>query len=204
MTIRAITHKHTSMYVIGNGSRYVLFDCLWQDSFPVIKNTLKEFGIGFEQIAGLFVSHFHPDHAGAFQVLCQHGVMPMVLEWQMSHIEWLNRFFAQPKNDPIERYMPINIATLTPIKLDVARDTLRSCGIDGRILHTPGHSEDGISLIAGNAAFVGDLPRIENADGYGSKIMADWRKISACKVTEIYYAHGQTRIITMAVKERTQ
>ena len=191
MTIHAITHKSANMYVIAGGSKYVLFDCLWADSFPIIKSAFKEYGIALPQIAGMLVSHFHPDHAGAFELLRQHGVTPMVLEWQVPYIEWLNDFFAQPKNDPSKRYVPIDTKTLTSITPATAENILRSCGIDGKILRTPGHSEDGISLIAGNAAFVGDLPMLETADAYGGEIAESWREITVCNVTDIYYAHGQ-------------
>jgi len=180
------------MYIIGGGGKYILFDCLWQDSFPVIKSALKKHGIAFEQIAGLLVSHFHPDHAGAFELLRQHRVEPMVLEWQMPHIEWLNSFFEKPKNDPTGKYMPIDIKTLTGITSETAGDILRLCGIDGKILHTPGHSEGCITLIAGDVAFVGDLPRAETAESYGGEVAASWRKILESNVTDIYYAHGDT------------
>jgi glyoxylase-like metal-dependent hydrolase (beta-lactamase superfamily II) len=189
MTIYPIVHRQTKMYVIGSGGKHILFDCLWHDSFPVIKSAFKERGITFAQIAGMFISHFHPDHAGAFGLLQQHGVTPMVLEWQMPHIEWLNSFFTKPKNDPAGQYIPINVKNLMPITLDMAGDFLQSCGIDGKIIRTPGHSDDSISLIAGNAAFVGDLPRFETADSCGSEVAASWREISALNAAEIYYAH---------------
>ena len=192
MIIHTITHKRTNMYIIGNSEKYILFDCLWHDSFSVIKNALKEHGIAFPQITGALISHFHPDHAGTFEILRQHGVRPLVLEWQMPHIEWLNSFFTKPKNDSQGKYMPIDIETLTPIKPDTAKEILSDCGIDGKILCTCGHSEDGMSLIAGNVVFVGDLPRFEVAESYGGEVAASWRKISEYNVTEIYYAHGNT------------
>ncbi|GHV35253.1 hypothetical protein FACS18949_12850 [Clostridia bacterium] len=37
MTVRTITHKHANMYLIDIDDRYLLFDCGWQDSFPIVK-----------------------------------------------------------------------------------------------------------------------------------------------------------------------
>lgn len=96
MTTHVICHKHANIYLIGC-DRYILFDCGWQDSFPVIKAALRDYGIGFERMEGFFVSHFHPDHAGTAQLLCQHGVRPLILERQAPYIDWLNEFFLQKK-----------------------------------------------------------------------------------------------------------
>ena len=41
--------------------------------------------------------------------------------------------------------------------LESAAELLKVNSIDGEILYTPGHSEDSISLIVGDSAFVGDL-----------------------------------------------
>ena len=189
MTVHTVTHKRTNMYIIGGNDKYVLFDCLWHDSFSVIKHALKERGIAFEQIAGLFVSHFHPDHAGTFELLRRHGIPPMVLEHQMLYTEWLNDFFKKPKNDPNGQYVPIDIKTLMPITPDTVTEVMGYCGINGKILRTLGHSEDGVSLIAENAVFVGDLPRFETAEVYGNEVAENWRDIFSCNITEIYYAH---------------
>ena len=180
------------MYVIGNNDKYVLYDCLWHDSFSVIKSALKEHGIVFTQIMGLFISHFHPDHAGSFELLRQHGVAPIILDYQMPHIKWLNNFFAKPKNDPARQYIPIKTELIKPVTPDTAKETLRSCGIDGKILQTPGHSDDSISLIVGDSVFVGDLPRVETAVGFGGKAEASWCEISDYNISKIYYAHGNT------------
>ena len=180
------------MYVIGIGDGYVIYDCLWQDSFPVIKSGFKRHGIAFAQVRGLLVSHFHPDHAGAFEILRKHGIKPLVLEWQMPYIEWLNNFYAKPKNDPAGKYVPIDISAITPVTPDTVSSIFCENSIDGKIIRTPGHSDDSVSLIAGNAAFVGDLPRLETAGIYGADVEASWREIASCNVTVIYYAHGNS------------
>jgi glyoxylase-like metal-dependent hydrolase (beta-lactamase superfamily II) len=157
MDIRTITHKHANIYLIGESGSYVLFDCGWQDSFNVIKAALREYGVSFEQIIGVFVSHFQPDHAGTVELLRRHGVRPLVLDKQAPHIEWLNDFFTISKNDPIGDYSPLNPNVIEPLTLESAAELLKVNGIDGEILYTPGHSEDSISLIVGDSAFIGDL-----------------------------------------------
>ena len=191
MVIHTITHKHANIYLIGEGGRFVLFDCGWQDSFPFIKAALRGYGVGFKQVCGVFVSHFHPDHAGSLELLHRHGVPPLILERQMPYIAWLNEFFTQKKNDARSCYVPIEITAISPITPDGARNHLSDYGIDGKILYSPGHSDDSITLIAGETAFIGDLPPYETAENYGSSLITEcWRDITACGVKRIYPAHG--------------
>lgn len=73
-----------------------------------------------------------------------------------------------------------------------AAKALTACGLSGKILYTPGHSDDSISLIVGSAAFVGDLPPLCVAESYGSPdLAASWRKIAESGVTRVYPAHGE-------------
>ena len=190
MIIHPISHKQTNMYVIGSGERYILYDCLWQDSFPVIRSGLKALGISFSQIAGLLVSHFHPDHAGCCELLRQHGVPLLVIDEQIPHITWLNNFFRQRKNDPEGLYVPLSVDDCKPYSSAAASSFVQSCDIEGQVIVTPGHSADGISFIVGQTAFVGDLPTLDTAEAFGDEVMTSWSTILSTGVTEYYHAHA--------------
>ena len=189
MTVRTIAHKHANMYLIGNDP-YILFDCGWHDSFSVIKKALRDYGVSFERLHGLFISHFHPDHAGTVELLQRHGVRPLILERQVPYIAWLNEFFTKPKNDTHGDYVPLGVSTIIPLTMDMVSQALAECGIKGEIIYTPGHSDDSISLVVGDTAFVGDLPPYENAESYGEAVVMSWRKLIACGVKTVYPAHG--------------
>jgi len=187
-----IKHKHANIYLIGEKDGCFLYDCGWQDSFPIIKASLREYGVDFSQLIGVFVSHFHPDHAGSVELLRQHGVRPLILERQVPYIDWLNEFFKQKKNDPNGQFVPLDEKTITPISFSEASKILADYSIDGKILYTPGHSDDSISLVVGNAAFVGDLPPFETAGSYGKEeVLTSWNDICTCGATQIYPAHGE-------------
>jgi glyoxylase-like metal-dependent hydrolase (beta-lactamase superfamily II) len=178
------------MYLIGGESgRHILFDCGWQDSFTVIKATLRGCGIGFEQVAGVFVSHFHPDHAGCLELLRRYGITPLILERQVPYIEWLNGFFKQRKNDPRGDYAPLDASGMTLVTLEQARVLLVDCDIGGEILYTPGHSDDSITLIEDGKAFTGGLPPYETADS-DQTVASSWQTILSRSVTWVYPAHG--------------
>ena len=189
-TVNCITHKQSSMYIIGSGGSFLLYDSLWQDSFPVIRGALKELAIPFANIAGLVVSHFHPDHAGCVEFLRRHGVELLITEEQLPHVAWLNTFFQQSKNDPHGKYVSVAVAELKPYTLAAATAFIQACGIDGRIIHTPGHSADGVSLVVGKTAFVGDLPPWEIAAAFASEVSTSWNDIIGLGVTEYYHAHA--------------
>jgi len=189
MNILTMLVKHANIYLIGD-RQYVMYDCGWQDSFPAIRSGLKEFDLRFDQVRGVIVSHFHPDHAGTLELLHQHGVEPLVIEQQLAHIDWLNEFFQQKKNDPGGDYVPFDASGFTPLSIEEVNAKLRTWGIDGQVLYTPGHSEDSISLVVGDAAFIGDLPAFEVAEGYGESVVDCWLDLLACRARVIYPAHG--------------
>jgi hypothetical protein len=182
MEIQLIAHKHANMYLIGANGFYALFDCGWQDSFPAIKEALRERSVDFAQIKGAFASHFHPDHAGTLELLRRHGVRPLVLERQAPHIDWLNKFFAQKKNDPKGDYFPLDPGALTLYTPEEAQSFLEGLGIGAAVLYTPGHSDDSISLAVGAVAFVGDMQRYESAES--------WKALRECGARMAYPAHG--------------
>jgi len=188
IVVKTITHKHMHMFLIGANDRYILFDCGWQDSFPFIKASLKEFGVTFENIEAVFVSHFHPDHAGTVELLRQHGVNPMILEKQTPYIDWLNDYFKQQKNDPAGKFIPLDKEHITPISVGEANDFLKSVGIDGEIIYTPGHTPDSISLVVGDFAFVGDLQPFE--DECNTETAESMKKVKATGTKIIAYAHA--------------
>jgi glyoxylase-like metal-dependent hydrolase (beta-lactamase superfamily II) len=90
------------------------------------------------------------------------------------------------------RFVPLDAKTITPISFSEAAKILADYSIDGKILYTPGHSDDSISLVAGNVAFVGDLPPFETAEGYGKEeVLTSWNDIRICGATQSYPAHGE-------------
>jgi len=193
VTVSTIVHKHTNSYLIGVGESFLLYDCGWQDSFPYIKAALRDNGVSFEQLLGVFVSHFHPDHAGTVELLRRHNVRPLILERQLPYIAWLNTFFTDLKNDPNGDYMPFDESSITPLTLKAAEDMLLSAGIEGKVVYTPGHSPDSISLILGDMAFVGDLPPYEDES---AETKESWELIRDCGVTMVYPAHSKPYEIT--------
>lgn len=73
-----------------------------------------------------------------------------------------------------------------------SRALLAELRLTGEIIHTPGHSEDSVSLVIDEeCVFTGDLPRQEFAEGFDDPAVAEsWRRIMGFGVKRVYPAHG--------------
>ena len=92
---------------------------------------------------------------------------------------------------PEHHYVDIDLTRCTTLKLAESRAFLARIGIEGEIVHTPGHSDDSVSLVMGSSAFTGDLthPRIVEA---GTTQQASWDRLRGMGITTIYPGHGPT------------
>jgi glyoxylase-like metal-dependent hydrolase (beta-lactamase superfamily II) len=65
-------------------------------------------------------------------------------------------------------------------------------GIDGVLLHTPGHSDDSVSVVIDElGAFVGDLRPPEAYTGTSTALAEkSWQKIRAAGARKAFPAHG--------------
>ena len=91
-------------------------------------------------------------------------------------------------------YVDIEVTGINAIAVNETREKLRSIGIDGEIISTPGHSPDSVTLILDEGiAFTGDLtPEIALPDD-DVICRSSWKNIYGKKVTKIYPAHGKIK-----------
>jgi glyoxylase-like metal-dependent hydrolase (beta-lactamase superfamily II) len=174
-------------------SGQLLVDCGWPGTLPKFMAELKRKGISIKEIKHLLVTHFHPDHAGLAQELKNQGLKLIVLEPQMDFIPPFVEFF-KGKNLP---YVPITQNDNLLLKIEDSRKFLAGIGLDGEILHTPGHSDDSVTLILDESyAFTGDLhPSFMNIDDATTR--ASWDKIHQHKIKRIFPGHGGSAISSL-------
>lgn len=186
MNIVNVGYDSTNYYIIESKSTKLLIDCGWPGTLPKLMAEFKRKGISFKEIKYLLVTHFHPDHAGLTQELTSQGITLILLECQIDFIPLFVEFF-KGKNLP---YVPIEQNNNLLLKLEDSREFLASIGLGGEIMHTPGHSDDSISLILDEGfAFTGDLhPAFMDIDDDPTR--ASWDKIYQHKITRIFPGHG--------------
>jgi endoribonuclease LACTB2 len=186
MNIINVGYDSTNYYLIETKSGKLMIDCGWPGTLPKFMAELKRKGILFKEIKYLLVTHFHPDHAGLVQELKNQGVKFILLECQLDFIAQLTELFKTKKYP----YVEIQQNDSFLLKVEDSRKFLTSLGLDGEILHTPGHSDDSVTLILDEGyAFTGDLhPAFMSIDDATTR--ASWDKIHQHKVTRIFPGHG--------------
>jgi ribonuclease/clavin/mitogillin len=186
MNIVNVGYDSTNYYIVDAKGGKLLVDCGWPGTLPKFMAELKRKGISLQEIKYLLVTHFHPDHAGLTQELKNHGTTLILLECQAKFIPPFAEFFKGKKFP----YVPITYPGTLVLKMDDSRKFLSGIGLDGEILHTPGHSDDSVTLILDEGfAFTGDLhPSFMDIDDTTTR--ASWDKIRQHKITRIFPGHG--------------
>jgi glyoxylase-like metal-dependent hydrolase (beta-lactamase superfamily II) len=132
-------------------------------------------------------THYHIDHAGLAQEIKQAGVPLLVLDVQVPAIPRMKTW-----TKPQDQYVDITLHDNVTIACAESRAVLTRVGIHGEIVHTPGHSDDSVSLLLDTGAvFTGDLTRpafmgVEDAE----VVLASWRSLRERGATQVYPGHG--------------
>jgi len=186
MNIVNVGYDSTNYYLIEAKNGKLLVDCGWPGTLPKFMAELKRKGIPIKDIKYLLITHFHPDHAGLAQELKNQGLKLIVLECQVDFITPFADFFTG-KNLP---YVTITQNDNLTLKLEHSRAFLASLGLNGEIIHTPGHSDDSVTLVLDEGSvFTGDLhPAFMNIEDVVTR--ESWDKMRQHKVTRIFPGHG--------------
>ena len=186
MNIINVGYDSTNYYILEAKNSKLLVDCGWPGTLPKFNAELKRKGISLQEIKYLLVTHFHPDHAGLAQVLKNQGIKMILPELQRGFIAPFAEFF-KGKNFP---YVPITQNDNLVLKLEDSRKFLAGIGLEGEIIHTPGHSDDSVTLLIDEGyAFTGDLhPSFMNIDDPTTR--ASWDKIYQHQIKRIFPGHG--------------
>ena len=186
MNIVNVGYDSTNYYMIDCQGGKLLVDCGWPGTLPKLMAELKRKGIPIKEVKYLFITHFHPDHAGLTQDLKNLGIKLLLLESQIDFTTLLAEFF-KGKNYP---FVKITQNDNCVLKFEESRKFLASIGINGEIISTPGHSDDSVTLILDEGfAFTGDLhPSFMNIEDIQTR--ESWEKIHQHKIKRIFPGHG--------------
>ena len=185
MNIVNVGYDSTNYYLLGDRNR-LLVDIGFPGSLPKLVNACKRKSVAFTEIKYLLVTHYHPDHGGLAQELKQKGIRLVVLQNQLA---WIPLMAGTMK--PAQHYQEIDLRDNLVLEYEQSRKFLLGLGVSGEIIHTPGHSEDSLSLVLDEGlAFTGDLHLPGMADDPQGQIRQSWEKLNALGVKVVYPGHG--------------
>jgi len=188
LTIVNVGYRSTNYWVISAGNSRLLVDLGWPGTMGTMRWNLKRMGIPLKEICYGLATHYHIDHAGLAQELKQEGMSLLVLPVQVNAISLMKKW-----TKPEDNYLDITMHDNVIISFAESRKVLSQIGISGEILHTPGHSDDSVSLLLDNgAAFTGDLTHPGFAlERDAAVVTASWRLLRKRGATRVYPAHGR-------------
>ena len=194
--ISLIIYSNTNTYLIEGERGAILFDTGWAGTFPMFCAELGRQGKELNDIDYLLISHFHPDHYGIAQEIADKGPVVLVCDVQKEYMHASDAVFEKDKR---MHFYPIRDDKVKLISLAESRRVLAELGIDGELLHTPGHSDDSVSLwLDEGSLFVGDLnPLYELELHKGTEIGRSWEKLLALDPKTVYYGHAKTAVLDM-------
>ncbi len=189
-TIVNVGYKSTNFWVISAGRSRILVDLGWPGSMGTMRANLTRMDVPIQEIRYGVATHYHIDHAGLAQDLKQAGVPLLVLDVQVDAIPLMKTWVK-----PQDNYMEITTHDNVVISCAESRALLERIGIPGEIVHTPGHSDDSVSLLLDDGSvFTGDLTHpafvgMEDA----AIVAASWQLLRERGATRIYPGHGPIR-----------
>lgn len=189
-TIKTLKYGNTNTFFVG-GETGVLIDTDWAGTLPAFFKEIKRNNIEIRDIGYVLITHYHPDHMGIAGELIRLGLKPLIVDVQREFIHSSDEILRRSGAE----FVPIDESGAVYISCAESREFLRGIGIDGEIIHTPGHSDDSISLILDSGtAFVGDLPPIDVIDGYNDEtIKRSWGSILRHSPKIVCYGHADLK-----------
>lgn len=187
-----VGYRSTNFWVVSAGTSRLLVDLGWPGMVGPLLANLARMDIPMREIRYGLATHYHIDHAGAAQDLKARGMRLLVLEEQVHAIPLMKQW-TRPKDNYTEIITRDNVV----ISTTDSRALLEGMGIAGEIVHTPGHSDDGVSLVLDDGrAFTGDLTLEAMVAQEDPAVVArSWRTLRERGVTTIYGGHGRVHPI---------
>lgn len=190
VTIVNVGYRSTNYWVVSAARSRFLVDLGWPGTMGRMQASLKRMDVPLKEIRYALATHYHIDHAGLAQELKGAGVPLLVPDVQVHAIPRMKTWIK-----PQDHYVDISLHDNLTIALAESRALLKSIGIPGEILHTPGHSDDSVSLLLDDGSvFTGDLtpPALVSVED-PAVVSASWRLLRERGARRVYPGHGPIR-----------
>jgi len=214
--IQCVKLGFTNCYVLKCKGGFLLIDTSYPGMYKSFVRQLKKMNIDVTDVRYLLLTHHHDDHAGFAAELVKNTDARVLVH--RKGLPFLQKGETENTSKPVNACLTVlawflsrfHKYTYPPIKLTKTDhlidgddfELLNRIGIDGVILHTPGHTEDSISvLLPDGKAIVGDAAMdfmnicrtrhrpivLQDID----EVYRSWEKLAEHGAKEIYPAHGK-------------
>jgi len=217
-----INLSQTNCYLLESDDGYLLIDTGYEKDYNTFLKELKKKNLELSQINHLLLTHHHDDHVGFVNKLLNKTDLKIIAHQQAKEL------LKKGENDHTRGGGIINRRvyfifkfgklfipdlfglTFPPVHLrdkDILiegddKNVLKSIGIDGKILYTPGHTIDSISvLMDDDRIFCGDAAMsfgLWLGTKYHTIFITDliqyyksWKKIMKHGAKKLYPSHGK-------------
>ncbi|MBC8228043.1 MBL fold metallo-hydrolase [bacterium] len=181
VTIVNVGYRSTNYWVVSAGVSRLLVDIGWPGTMGRMLAYLRRMGVPLNEIRYALATHYHIDHAGLAQEFKQAGVPLLVLDAQVCAIPLMKTW-----TKPQDKYVDITMHDNVTISFSESRSVLEKIGIRGEIVHTPGHSDDSVSLLLDD----GSVFTVEN---HVAVVSESWRLLRERGATRVFPGHGPVR-----------
>lgn len=191
VTVVNVGYRSTNFWVVSNGTMRLLVDLGWPGTMGTMRANLQRAGVPLSEIRYGLATHYHPDHAGLAQELKLAGVPILMMDVQVALVPVLATIVK-----PTDGYVDVTMQDNVTVSCEASRSLLASVGFSGEIIHTPGHSDDSVSLLLDDGAvFTGDLtpPFLAVDDDQAAVLRDSWGRLRERGATRIYPGHGSIR-----------
>lgn len=186
--LKELKYGNTRTYLVEGDRGNLLVDTDWAGTLPQFFKAIKALSVQVEDISYLLITHYHPDHMGLAQDLMELGIQLVVMDVQRDFIHQSDPIFKKEGN---KDFKPIHDEEIFLLSCVNSRSFLADLGIAGEIVHTPGHSEDSVSLVLDSGqAIVGDLYPLDQVPLYDDPVLTEsWNNLLSRRLKTVYYAH---------------
>jgi glyoxylase-like metal-dependent hydrolase (beta-lactamase superfamily II) len=217
----AIPLSVSSVYLLPCQTRYLQIDTGYDRDYPAYRRGLVKAGIALEDVKFLVLTHHHDDHAGFLNELTRDAGVTIIAHEQAAALlksgandttrggGYVNRLVKLVASLKM-RLDPAWTLTFPPFTLrekDIRlpgddNGGLRSLGVAGQILYTPGHCIDHLAVVLDSGeTFCGDAAAsflLWAGTQYCTVFMTNmeaayesWQKLLDAGAKVIYPAHGR-------------
>ena len=188
ITVVNAGYRSTNYWVVSAGRSRLIVDLGYPGTMGQLRANLDRMDVPLREIRYALATHYHLDHAGLAQNLKTAGVPLLVADVQVAAIPLMKQWMK-----PQDGFVDIVLDDNVTFACAESRALLQRIGIAGEIVHTPGHSDDSVSLLLDDGSvFTGDLTHPALADDVAR---ASWARLEARGARRVYPGHGPVRAI---------